>query len=164
MTIYYLKICYSLNGDNMKKVIITVVSALLVGSIFGILYFKNTKENIAEALSLDNEVIAFQVGVYRNLENATKEVTKYPSGTIITDGEFYRIFIAISNNEEVTNKLKEYYESKKINYYLKSIVLSDDFMSTFLNYQEVLLKTTSYDEINSKMMKEYNDSINGVYN
>lgn len=164
MTICYLKICYSLNGDNMKKVIITVVSALLVGSIFGILYFKNTKENIAEALSLDNEVIAFQVGVYRNLENATKEVTKYPSGTIITDGEFYRIFIAISNNEEVTNKLKEYYESKKINYYLKSIVLSDDFMSTFLNYQEVLLKTTSYDEINSKMMKEYNDSINGVYN
>lgn len=164
MTNYYLKVCYSLNGDDMKKVIITVVSALLVGTIFGILYFKNTKESIADALSLDNEAIAFQVGVYRNLENANKEASKYPSGTIIIDGEFYRIFIAISSNEQVTTKLKNYYDSKKIHYYLKSIVIPDDFMSTFSNYQEVLLKTTSYDEINSKMMKEYSESINGVYN
>ena len=53
MTNYYLKVCYSLNGDDMKKVIITVVSALFVGSVFGNLYFKNTKENLAEALSFN---------------------------------------------------------------------------------------------------------------
>ncbi len=148
----------------MKKVIITVVSALLVGSIFGILYFKNTKNNIAEALSLDNEAIAFQVGVFRKLENAENEVTKYPSGTIIADGEFYRIFIAISNNQETVNKLKEYYDSKKINYYLKNITIPDEFMSTFTNYQEVLLKTSSYDEVNKNMLKEYREVENGVYN
>lgn len=148
----------------MKKVIITVVSALLVGTIFGILYFKNTKDNIAEALSLDNEAIAFQVGVFRKLENAQKEAVKYSSGTIIADGEFYRIFIAISNNQEIVNKLKEYYDSKKINYYLKNITIPDEFMSTFTNYQEVLLKTTSYDEVNKNLLKEYNEVINGVYN
>ena len=148
----------------MKKVIITVVSALLVGTVFGILYFKNTKDNIADALSLDNEAIAFQVGVFRKLENAQKEAVKYSSGTIIADGEFYRIFIAISNNQEIVNKLKEYYDSKKINYYLKNITIPDEFMSTFTNYQEVLLKTTSYDEVNKNLLKEYNEVINGVYN
>lgn len=148
----------------MKKVIITVVFALLVGTVFGILYFKNTKDNIADALSLDNEAIAFQVGVFRKLENASQEATKYSSGTIIADGEFYRIFIAISNNQETINKLKEYYDSKKINYYLKNITIPDDFMSTFTNYQEVLLKTTSYDEVNKNLLKEYNEVINGVYN
>lgn len=148
----------------MKKVIITVVSALLVGTVFGILYFKNTKDNIADALSLDNEAIAFQVGVFRKLENAQKEAVKYSSGAIIADGEFYRIFIAISNNQEIVNKLKENYDSKKINYYLKNITIPDEFMSTFTNYQEVLLKTTSYDEVNKNLLKEYNEVINGVYN
>lgn len=148
----------------MKKIIITIVSALLVGSVFGILYFKNTKDNIAEALSLDNEAIAFQVGVYKELENAKKEVAKYSSGTIIPDGEFYRIYIAISNNKETINKLKEYYDSKKINYYLKNITIPEDFMSIFTNYQEVLLKTSSYDEVNKNLLKEYSEVINGVYN
>lgn len=148
----------------MKKIIITVVSALLVGVLFGVLYFKNTKENIAEALSLDNEAIAFQVGVYKDIENAKKEVKKYPSGVIIIDREFYRIFIAISNNSEVINKLKTYYDSKKINYYLKNIVIKDEFVESFNSYQEVLLKTSSYDEVNSSLMKEYSEEINGVYN
>ncbi len=148
----------------MKKVIITVVFALLVGTVFGILYFKNTKDNIADALSLDNEAIAFQVGVFRKLENAQNEVVKYSSGTIIADGEFYRIFIAISNDQETVNKLKEYYDSKKINYYLKNITIPDEFMPTFTNYQEVLLKTTSYDEVNKNLLKEYREVINGVYN
>lgn len=148
----------------MKKIIITVVSALLVGILFGVLYFKNTKENIAAALSLDNEAVAFQVGVYKDIENAKKEVKKYPSGVIIIDGEFYRIFIAISNNSEVINKLKTYYNSKKINYYLKNIVIKDEFVEAFNSYQEVLLKTSSYDEVNSSLMKEYSEEINGVYN
>lgn len=164
MTNYEKIVCYHLNGDKMKKVIITIVSALLVGSIFGVLYFKNTKDNIADALSLDNEAIAFQVGVYRNLDNAKKEATKYSSGTIIVDGEFYRVFIAIASSQEIVDKLKEYYDSKKINYYLKNITISDEFMPQFSNYQEVLSKTSSYDEVNKNMLKEYSEAINGVYN
>lgn len=148
----------------MKKIIITVVAGLLVGVAFGLLYFKNTKENIADAMSIDNEAVAFQVGVYKSQENAQKEVKKYPSGVIIIDGEFYRIFIALSNNKEVISKLKTYYDTKKINYYLKNIVIKDEFVSAFNSYQEVLLKTTSYDEVNSSLMKEYKEIINGVYN
>ena len=141
----------------MKKVVITIVSAILVGGVFALFYFKNTKDTIVDALYIENEASAFQVGVYQKYDNAVKEAEKYPSGTIIQDGEFYRVYIAIAN-KEVTAILKEYYDSQGILYYVRQISIPDNFFSDFSHYQEILATTKEYDTVNQKVLKEYNES------
>lgn len=136
---------------------ITIVSAILVGGIFALFYFKNTKDTIVDALYIENEANAFQVGVYQQYENAIKEAEKYPSGTIIQDGEFYRVYIAIAN-KEVTSILKEYYDHQGVLYYVRQISVPDSFLSDFSHYQEILANTKEYDTINKKILEEYNES------
>ena len=103
------------------------------------------------------------MGVYKNYNNALVESEKYESATVISDGEFYRVYIAMSNDDNLTSKLEDYYKSKNIHYYLKKIVLPQEFLATFDNYQKVLLNTSDYDTINKNLLKEYSEVINGVY-
>lgn len=145
----------------MKKVIITICGAVALGSIFAFFYFKNTKDNIVDAFYVENEALAFQVGVYRSYENALKDSKNYPSGTIVNDGEFYRVYIAIAN-QEVGLNLQKYYDEKGIKYYVKKIVIPNNFLNDFNNYQKVLLSTNDYDAINKKVLEEYNSSLYGT--
>lgn len=148
----------------MKKVLLTLCGSILLGCIFGFMYFKNTEENIVDALFIDNQVSAFQVGVYKSYSNALEESKKYESATVINDGDFYRVFIAMANDKDLIMKLESYYKSNNIYYYLKNIVLPDEFLTSFENYQKVLLSTDNIDIVNKNLLKEYSDSINGVYN
>lgn len=145
------------SGDRMKKVVITIISAVLVGGIFALFYFKGTKDSIVDALYIENEASAFQVGVYQKYDNAKKEAEKYPSGTIIQDGEFYRVYIAIAN-KEVSSILEDYYDSQGIIYYVRQISIPDSFLNDFSHYQEILANSKEYDSINQKILKEYNES------
>lgn len=146
----------------MKKYILTIVMAILVGVIFGLWYFKDVKEEVASALSISSTANAFQVGVYQNYDNAVKEQAKYDYATIIPDGEFYRVYIGLSKEGIETELLKEYFDNKGYYYYIKKVVIPDSFIDSFKNYQEVLMNTDEIDLMNKKILEEYSKSLNGV--
>ncbi|MGM9834178.1 MAG: hypothetical protein ACI31M_00135 [Bacilli bacterium] len=147
----------------MKKYILTIVMAILVGVVFGLWYFKDVKEEVASALSISSTANAFQVGVYQKYENAVKEKEKYDYAIIIPDGEFFRVYIGLSKEGEATEFLKNYFDSKGYLYYLKQIVIPDAFSDDFNNYQEVLMNAEEIDLMNKKILEEYSKSLNGVY-
>lgn len=147
----------------MKKYIITIIMAIVVGVVFGIWYFKDVKKDVADALSIsDNSANAFQVGVYHNYDNAVAEQSKYDNAVIIPDGEFYRVYIGLSKEGKETEFLKEYFDSKNYYYYIKRVEIPTTFVDSFVNYQEVLLNTDEIDLINKKILEEYSESLNGV--
>lgn len=149
----------------MKKVFITIIMAILLGCVFAFFFFKdNNKKEVVSTYPTITTGYAFQVGVYRNLDNAKKEANKYVSGTIITDNEFNRVYIGLGKNLIVLDKLKEYYNSKNINYYMRRIDIPKDFSETFNMYEQVLRDTNDIDIISKQFLKEYQDFINGVHN
>ena len=83
----------------MKKILITIFISLIVGASFAFIIYKNINKEVSIAVSSDNVITYFQVGVFKDETNANNYMQKYNSSIIIKDKEYYRVIIAIAKNE-----------------------------------------------------------------
>lgn len=132
----------------MKKTLIIIMLALISGiAISFFVYFKiNGTFKIEE-----NLITVFQVGVFKNKINALSEAKKY-NGIVHNDKNYYRVYIAAYQNDEIINKMKKYYDNKGIVTYLKKIRTSEDYLNT-INKYENLLQNSNDEEIYPNLNK-----------
>lgn len=140
----------------MKKTLFTILMAIVIGFTFGYLFLRKfNTDTLMEVSSIKSQCYAFQVGVYKNKENAYRAASTY-KGIVILDNDLYRVYIALLKDENLLNSLKEYYDKNGISYYLKAINISNKTNSIVDNY-EIILKKTSLDNyglILENMLKE----------
>lgn len=144
----------------MKKTILTIVLAILIGFTFGFFFLKKfTPKTITEVSNIKSQVYAFQIGVYKNKDNATKDATTNNS-IVVEDNNLYRVYIALLKDQTLINNLKKYYDSIGLNYYLKAINVSYNTENIINNYELLLnnCDSSSYDMILSSMLKEIDSS------
>lgn len=144
----------------MKKTILTIVLAILIGFTFGFFFLKKfTPKTITEVSNIKSQVYAFQIGVYKNKDNATKNATTNNS-IVVEDNNLYRVYIALLKDQTLINNLKKYYDSIGLNYYLKAINVSYNTENIINNYELLLnnCDSSSYDMILSSMLKEIDSS------
>lgn len=140
----------------MKKTLFTVIAAILCGICMGLFFFKKFDvENVVLA-SNTNSIYAVQVGVFKNILNA-KECSKLYNGIMINDKDLYRVYINFIKSEDILEIMKDYYDSKNINYYIKKIEVSNNFLEVLTDYEIVLRNQTSinYDITINNLLKEY---------
>lgn len=138
----------------MKKVLLSILIAIIIGFSFGYIFLKRFNMSKVSTSDIVN-IYAFQVGVYKNYNNALN-VSNINNGIIINDNDSYRVYSAFLSDMEIVNNLKEYYKTNNINYYLKQINVSNDTL-TIINDYEILLKKASIDKypmIIKELMKE----------
>ncbi len=144
----------------MKKTILTIVLAILIGFTFGFFFLKKfTPKTIAEVSNIKSQVYAFQIGVYKNKDNATKNAITNNS-IVVEDNNLYRVYIALLKDQTLIDNLKKYYDSIGLNYYLKAINVSDNTENIINNYELLLnnCDSSNYDMILSSMLKEIDSS------
>lgn len=144
----------------MKKTILTIVLAILIGFIFGFFFLKKfTPKTITEVSNIKSQVYAFQIGVYKNKDNATKNATTN-NGIVVEDNNLYRVYIALLKDQTLIDNLKKYYDSIGLNYYLKAINVSNNTENIINNYELLLnnCDSSNYDMILSSMLKEIDSS------
>lgn len=144
----------------MKKTILTIVLAILIGFTFGFFFLKKfTPKTITEVSNIKSQVYAFQIGVYKNKDNATKNATTNNS-IVVEDNNLYRVYIALLKDQTLIDNLKKYYDSIGLNYYLKAINVSYNTENIINNYELLLnnCDSSSYDMILSSMLKEIDSS------
>ena len=140
----------------MKKTILTIVLAILIGFTFGFFFLKKfTPKTITEVSNIKSQVYAFQIGVYKNKDNAAKNATTNNS-IVVEDNNLYRVYIALLKDQTLIDNLKKYYDSIGLNYYLKAINVSDNTENIINNYELLLnnCDSSNYDMILSSMLKE----------
>ena len=144
----------------MKKTILTIVLAILIGFTFGFFFLKKfTPKTITEVSNIKSQVYAFQIGVYKNKDNATKNAITNNS-IVVEDNNLYRVYIALLKDQTLIDNLKKYYDSIGLNYYLKAIDVSDSTENIISNYELLLnnCDSSNYDMILSSMLKEIDSS------
>ena len=144
----------------MKKTIIMIILALVVGFTFGFLFLKKfNTETITEVSNIKSQVYAFQIGVYKNKDNALNSATTN-KGIVILDNDIYRVYIAILKDETLIDNLKDYYDSLGINYYLKAINVSSKTNNIIDNYESLLnnCDSSNYSMVLDSMLKEIDSS------
>ena len=143
----------------MKKYILVFISALIVGSIFAIYVYKGIDTSFAISKT-DNEVIIFQIGVYKDLENAINLTKKYPSSVIINEEELFRVYIGIAKDKEIIESYRNYYDSNNITYYEKKININKKCLNEIEKYERMIKKgynSDTYNNINKILLNYYKD-------
>ncbi len=143
----------------MKKVLLIILGAILIGG--GLAYFMFNKVVLKE----DNiegmkSVNAFQIGVYSNYDNALK-IAERNNGIVITDDNLFRVYVAILSDKEAIKKVGNYYEKIGLNYYLKEINVSKDFVKEIKDDEELIKRSSSetYNTINLDVLNKYREML-----
>lgn len=122
----------------MKKTLKVVFFSSMLGVILAGLFFFNIKDK-AEAKNKPF-LYAFQVGVFKNRENANNYRMKFPLGKVVHDGEYYRVYIGITrNNKELISNI---FDSENYSYYIKELETTEEMEEEIKKYDE-LLKNSS---------------------
>ncbi len=142
----------------MKKYLIVILIALLVGAGLGIYSYNKFKEDDSQPVFSfnKNQAYAVQIGAFDTFDNAEKLAEKY-GGLVILDNEKYRVYIAIVN--ETLGLIKSYLDEKGLAYYIRTIEVNQDFINK-LNDYETLLKVANkneYDTIIKNILKDYKE-------
>ena len=146
----------------MKKTLLTILGAILVGFGLGLFFFKKFDTNIEALATSVKSIYAVQVGVYKNIDNA-KDVANKMEGIVVLDNDYYRVYFDIIKDKEILNSREEYYKNNNINYYLKIINPSKEFITKLDDY-EIILKNTSISAdkigvVREKILKEYQNEL-----
>lgn len=140
----------------MKKTIISIFLAMIVGFTFGFLFLKKfNTESITEVSNIKSQVYAFQIGVYKSKDNALNAANTN-KGIVILDNDIYRVYIAILKDQILIDNLKSYYSSIGLNYYLKAINVSSKTNNIIDNYESLLnnCDSSNYSMVLDSMLKE----------
>lgn len=143
----------------MKKIIYPIIAALLIGTTFGIILFKNTKKEIENVFNDSNQLSLFQIGVFVSFDNAKNFTNKYEGSIIIQDDIYYRAIYGIFQNKSCVDKMKSFLEENKIDYHIRTIEINDKKMlEEMIKYEEIILQTTDTEvflKTISKMLELY---------
>lgn len=134
----------------MKRNIIIILIGLVI--VFSFIYFKffNSFSNKNENLYL------LQVGAYQNLENAANISRKLNNYLVLKEADLYKIFIGITLNEEVYDKLKTLYSSDGIDIYKKVITLNDENASKEIEkYDYIFMNLDDKSQIDELIKEEF---------
>ena len=136
------------------KIIIPIFLSLLVGSYLGFLIFKQYKST-SESVFLESEPIYFlQQGVYsskESMEENTKLISEYIYS--LEDNQ-YRVFVGISTSLDNANKIKEIYNKKGIEIYIKERNISDSAFVEKLKQYDELIKNSNDESAILELLKQ----------
>lgn len=144
----------------MKKNILIFIIALTIGSLIAsVIYYKSFQDNELIAKK-DLSVKAFQIGVYTNYDNALK-IAERNNGIVVSDEEYYRVYVALLNDLDAIKKLEEYYKDIGLKYYLKEVTVTQEFLDTIVEDEELIKNSSSetYTTINTDVLMKYEESL-----
>jgi len=147
----------------MKKIMIPILIALIIGSTFGFFLFKNIDENIEAAFFGTKELTIFQAGVFLNEDNANNFASNFKNALVYKDDDFFRVYLAVLNDSSSIKIMEEFFEQNNINYYLRTITIRENnFTKELQKYETLLLNATqdsTYDMVNERILKLYKELV-----
>lgn len=144
----------------MKKVLFSILLAIILGGVFAIYVYKKMMSDSIPAINTNdkNSIYAIQIGVFNNYDNA-KEMAENYGALIVGDNDKYRVYIALCN--KTLSKIKDYYDSIGLSYYVKTIEVNSSFSNTLDEYEEMISVSDDslLKDIIKSILKEYEKTI-----
>ena len=141
----------------MKSYLKIIIGAILIGSLFAYLFYKDIFDSVEALTNKEYEISLFQFGVFKNYDNALNYQKNFASTIIYEDDEgYFRVIGGVAYHKENVVKLEAYFTNKKYEYYIKKIKVTEDFTNMLTNYETIMIKTDKdevIDNINNSMLE-----------
>ncbi len=137
----------------MKKKLLIILFALFLGGTMALvtLHKFNFKAKTYR-------VAIYQLGIFKNYDNALKKAQDAKGAIIISNNENYQVIGAIASSKESQDKLANLLKNEQLDYYLKEIDLNEESKETIDEY-ELLINKTNDLEVLKKLNEELLKSI-----
>lgn len=132
--------------NNIKKITIFLSIPLL----FSIIIYKTYKKEPVKY----KELYIIQTGAYKNYDNVVKNTKNLNNYIVYNEDDLYKIFIGLTLEEEVFNKLQKYY-GENHETYKKTINITDkEFIKKISEYDRVIKNSNNKNNLNIIIKEE----------
>ena len=125
----------------MRKIIIWSLIFIVLGFLLGEFIFTD-KIELIKKLQKGDTYYFLEEGVYNDYNSISNNLTDIGKKIIVNKDNKYHVYVGITKDLEVLEKIKKIYENKNINIYPKEIILSSRFFSTNVDQFDLLIKET----------------------
>lgn len=124
----------------MKKIILLGITFILLGFILGEFIFSE-KIELIKKLQKGDTYYFLEEGVYNEYSNIQNNIN-ISRKIIENKNDKYYVYVGITRDKEVLEKLKNIYEKKNISVYPKEISLESNEFKTNVEQFDLLIKDT----------------------
>lgn len=146
-----------------KQFFISLVAAIILGSLLGGYLFHQYKMEDAEVFYEKNAIYFFTEGVYDNKERAQKATEDIETKVIVKEDAKYYVYLAITKNKENKERLMKMYQDKKIEVSIKEMSITNTSFLTCLQQMDGLIPSVKTNEeletINKVVLANYEELI-----
>ncbi len=130
----------------MKKILIKGLIFIVLGFFLGQLIFSD-KIELIKRLQKGDSYYFLAEGIYNDYDSIQNNIN-INRKLIENKNNKYYVYVGITRDKEVLEKLKEIYKKKNISLYTKEIILSSPEFKTNVEQFDLLIKDTKdYDQI-----------------
>lgn len=150
----------------MKKIIMPVLCATIIGFILGYFMFEQYDglRTIIPVRAESKPLYFIQQGVYSSIENVKKNTTAFQNYIYQQENDKYYVYIGITKYKENAEKIKEYYKQQGYITYIKEISINNkEFIESLEKYDVLISETTdtnTYPTICSQILTKYKELVN----
>ncbi len=134
----------------MKKKLKIIFLALILGGCFALI-------TLLKFSSFKSVPQLYQLGVYKNLDNAEKMADELPGAIILKNEDTYQVIGAIARSQVSKEKIENLLSKENLNYYKKPINLTSDELQMVDDYELMIEKVSDYDTLkllNEQLLKK----------
>lgn len=127
----------------MKNKIVFSVLFLVTGLVVGNNLYSKIDPSVLSTFKESNEFFLLQEGIYNDkesMQNQTRDIN--PKVYEIKDDKYY-VYVGITSNKDIAEKLKEIYKKNNIDVYIKNIKIKDKDFINNLNQFDILIESTN---------------------
>ncbi|MBQ7137146.1 MAG: SPOR domain-containing protein [Bacilli bacterium] len=144
-----------------KKFLIYVLSAILLGAIFGSLFYKQYEKE--KNIAVDYNTYLLQLGIYNSRDEFSKEVEELSDYLVVEKNNKFYVYVGISTKRKNAEKLQNLFSDNDINVSIKKSVIDDiEFISNLQQYDLLLDSASNKDDImsiNEVILSSYEEMV-----
>lgn len=141
----------------MKKKLMIYGATISIAIIIAFIFYYKIDDSLASVID-KKSVTVFQLGVFKEMNNAKDFIDKNNIGYLFYDGEYYRVYAGITINNIKLNE--DYLESLNLNYYEKKLTVNKDFYNLVKEYDSLTTGTNKLTLTNKDLIESYLETIN----
>ncbi len=148
----------------MKKTFFIGVIFILVGVIIGSNFRKFNYSSVNAITKKDNSFYFLQEGVYAKKENVEKNTKNLDQKLIIYNDKKYYVYLGITKDKKIADKLKEIYEKRGLNLYEKVQTINNEKLNNNITQFDLLINNSNSEEeiltIEEVVLASYDEIVN----
>ena len=144
------------------KFLVPILFSIAIGLFFGKIFFDNYDKTSLTVFDEKSKVYMLQVGVYSSKDKMKESFTDYKKLLYIESDDGYHLYVGITKNNQIAKKIKEHYDKKGNNIYVKeNIVDNKSFLSILGEYDKIIdiASDNDIEEIEKIVISNYKEMV-----